>query len=121
MSRDSKLVVTVRRWDVDLAPMWDENGEMHDTARFNERETETTFARRDYPRGPKGKRELAVDIALHIGFAGLEFSATGNDWAAQPDGPYILDYSTGIEREVSMHFADNTPAWVIRDVMELAR
>lgn len=121
MSKTSALVVRINRWTVDLTPVEDEQGDLIDYTRSNEWLSDTTFARRDYPRGPKGKREFAVDIALHIGFAGLEFSATGNDWAAQPDGPYDLYDAVGTQREVSMHFHEGTPAWVIRDVMELAR
>lgn len=121
MSKTSALVVTLRKWDVDLTPVEDEHGDLIDHERSNEWLTEYTYARRDYPRGPIGKREFAADIASAFESEGLEFSATGNDWAAQPDGPYIPDYSSPVTREVSMHFAEGTPAWVIRDVMELAR
>ena len=42
----------------------------------------------------------AVDLILS---EGLTFAATGNDWAAHPDGSYITDYSTGERAEVTAH------------------
>lgn len=36
---------------------------------------------------------------------GLTFEATGNDWAADPDGSYISDYATGERTETSAHLS----------------
>lgn len=117
MSKTSKLVVTLRVWDVDLTPIEDEDGNLIDYARSNERLHEYKFPRRDYPRGPKGKAELIADLADTFNRNGVSFAATGNDWAAQPDGPYDLYDREGTQREVSVHFETNTPFWVFRDVM----
>lgn len=45
--------------------------------------------------------EEAADL---IKSRGLTFSATGNEWAASPDGSFTVDYRQGIEREVTAHF-----------------
>lgn len=34
---------------------------------------------------------------------GLSFAATGNDWAANPDGSYIADYATDRRVETTGH------------------
>lgn len=44
----------------------------------------------------------AVDL---IDRAGLSFAATGNDWAADPDGSYVSDYATGERTETSAHLS----------------
>lgn len=36
---------------------------------------------------------------------GLTFEATGNDWAANPDGSYVSNYGTGERCEVSAHLS----------------
>lgn len=35
--------------------------------------------------------------------AGVSFAATGNEWAADPDGSYISNYATGERVETSGH------------------
>lgn len=117
MSKISSLVVTLTKWEVDLMPVDNEEGDLIDFDRSNEWCREYAYARRDYPRGPEGKREFTADLVDAFEREGLEFSATGNDWAAQVDGPYTVDYATDKRREVSMHFAQGTPSWVIRAVM----
>lgn len=37
---------------------------------------------------------------------GLTFAATGNDWAADPDGSRIVNYGTGLREETSGHLSD---------------
>lgn len=118
MSKTSKLVVTLRKWEVDLTPVEDKDGNLIVMARSNEWLKECTYARRDYARGPEGKAEFIADLIDAFEGEGLTFAATGSDWAAQPDGAYIKDWSTGVQCEVSMHFAPGTPAWVIRAVMK---
>lgn len=40
---------------------------------------------------------------------GLTFSATGNEWAAHPDGSQIVDYATAEREEVSAHLVNVRP------------
>lgn len=50
---------------------------------------------------------------------GLSFQATGNDWAADPDGTYISNYATGERVETSGHlsgFPDRVTAAIIETV-----
>jgi hypothetical protein len=47
---------------------------------------------------------------------GLSFTATGTDWAANPDGSYIANYATGERHEVTAHidsFSDEDAAAII--------
>lgn len=117
MSRESKMVVTLRVWHVDREPVEDADGDV-DYPIVDEHYSDYTFPRRDYPRGPEGKAELIAALADAFKSEGVDFASTGNDWASLPDGSYTLNYRTGAQREVSVHFALGTPAWVIRDVME---
>lgn len=121
MSRDSKLVVTLTKWDVDYKPVDDEMGNTDYEPHGEPWSTDYEYARRDYARGPEGKAEFVADLIQAFESEGVTFSATGNDWAALPDGSYTVDYREGIQREVSMHFSVKTPAWVIRAVMEGAQ
>lgn len=41
---------------------------------------------------------------------GLYFSATGSDWAANPDGSVTTNYQTGEREVVTFHFGDDVPA-----------
>lgn len=120
MSKHSKMIVTLTKWEVDGRVVDDGHGGS-DWERLDERSHEYHYPRRDYPRGPLGKAELVSDLIKAFESEGVEFSATGNDWAALPDGSYTVDYRDGIEREVTMHFADGTPAWIVRAVMAGAR
>jgi hypothetical protein len=43
---------------------------------------------------------------------GLTFSATGTDWAANPDGAYISGYATGENKELTAHLEGFTPAYM---------
>lgn len=36
----------------------------------------------------------------------LTFAATGNDWAADPDGSYTSNYATGEQTETTAHLSD---------------
>lgn len=45
---------------------------------------------------------VAADL---IRSEGLTFSATGNEWAANPDGSYISNYATGERCETSAHLS----------------
>ena len=47
----------------------------------------------------------ARDAVRIIRRHGLTFEATGNDWAANPDGAYISDYATGERTETSAHLS----------------
>jgi len=50
---------------------------------------------------------------------GLTFAATGNDWAANPDGSFIANYATGERHEVTAHidsFSDEDAAAIIERV-----
>lgn len=47
----------------------------------------------------------AREAAELIQSEGLTFSATGNDWAANPDGSYVSDYVTGERCETSAHLS----------------
>jgi len=49
-------------------------------------------------------REDAIEGAVRlIQREGLTFAATGNDWAANPDGTRITDYATGEREETTAH------------------
>ena len=41
---------------------------------------------------------------------GLTFEATGNDWAANPDGTTIVDYATAEREELTAHLHGFTDA-----------
>jgi hypothetical protein len=116
MSKTSKLVVTLTKWEVEGRVVDDGHGGS-DWERLDATSHEYKYARRDYPRGPEGKAEFIADLVAAFASEYVSFSATNNDWAAQPDGPYTVDYRDGRELEVSMHFGDNTPRYVIRDVI----
>jgi hypothetical protein len=50
---------------------------------------------------------------------GLTFAATGNDWAANPDGSVIVNYATAEREEVTAHidsFSDADAAAIIEAV-----
>jgi hypothetical protein len=54
-----------------------------------------------------------------IQFEGLTFAATGNDWAANPDGSVISNYATGEREEITAHidsFSDADAAAIIAAV-----
>ena len=60
-------------------------------------------------------REDAVEGAVRlIQREGLTFSATGNDWAGDPDGSTIVNYATAEREEATAHLigftADETAA-----------
>lgn len=116
MSKTSNLVVTLRKWEVRTLPVEDDNGDLIDRSIDDERLSEYTYARRDYPRGPEGKAELIADLIAAFKSEYVDFASTGNDWAAWPE-PSVSNYATGEELEVTMHFGQGTPRWVIRDVM----
>ena len=43
-----------------------------------------------------------IDEAVrYIEVEGLNFASTGNDWAADPDGSWMLNYATGMRVEVT--------------------
>jgi len=46
-----------------------------------------------------------MDAVNRLQCEGLTFSATGNDWAANPDGSVIVDYATGRREEVTAHLS----------------
>ena len=47
----------------------------------------------------------AREAANLIRSEGLTFSATGNEWAASPDGSYVSNYGTGERCETSAHLS----------------
>ena len=47
----------------------------------------------------------------------VTFTATGTDWASDPDGSQIIDYATGEREEVSWHFDGISPALLSRVIM----
>ena len=55
----------------------------------------------------------ASEVARIIRNAGLDFAATGSDWAANPDGSYISNYATGERVAESAHLGDGWPARVV--------
>lgn len=48
----------------------------------------------------------AREAATLIEREGLSFAATGNTWAADPDGSRITNYATGQRVEVSAHLSE---------------
>lgn len=48
------------------------------------------------------------EAAKWITMEGLTFAATGNDWAADPDGFQTVNYATGEMVESSAHLSDCT-------------
>jgi hypothetical protein len=51
----------------------------------------------------------ASEAARLLSDAGLSFAATGNTWAADPDGSYTANYATGEECETSGHLEGFAP------------
>lgn len=47
----------------------------------------------------------ATEAAQILQREGLSFAATGNDWAALPDGSFTVDFGQGIECELSGHLS----------------
>jgi hypothetical protein len=47
--------------------------------------------------------DLIESAARRIEREGLTFEATGNEWAANPDGTRITDYATGEREETTAH------------------
>ncbi len=47
----------------------------------------------------------------------VRFDATGNLWAADPDGSQIIDYATGEREAVSWHFDSIAPAMLSRVII----
>lgn len=61
----------------------------------------------------------AVEAVRLIYREGLTFAATGNDWAADPDGSRIVNYATGERVEESAHlsgFPDRVADAIMRAV-----
>lgn len=59
-----------------------------------------------------------VEEAVHaLQREGLSFAATGNMWAANPDGSRTVDYGTGEEAETTGHLDGFTPEQVT-EIME---
>ena len=54
---------------------------------------------------PREAAELIVSL-------GLTFAASGNDWAADPDGSYVTNYAAGEQCETSAHLVDFHPRLV---------
>ncbi len=48
------------------------------------------------------------EAAAWIRIEGLTFESTGNEWAADPDGSFILDYRTGVRIESTAHIIEST-------------
>ena len=74
----------------------------------------------DYPRDDT-ETEIhagigAAEAAHLIELEGLSFAATGNDWAADPDGSYVVDYHTGKRCETSAHL-DGFPERVVSAII----
>lgn len=65
---------------------------------------------RDDTRADIYRADDAEEAAKWISMEGLTFAATGNEWAADPDGHRTLDYATGRSVEVSAHLSDCTDA-----------
>ena len=47
----------------------------------------------------------------------VTFTATGTDWASDPDGSQIIDYATAERESVSWHFDGISPALLSRVIM----
>ena len=53
---------------------------------------------------PRSSSATTVEEAVRvIQREGLTFAATGNDWAANPDGTIITDYATAEREETTAH------------------
>jgi hypothetical protein len=59
----------------------------------------------------------AREAAALIKAEGLTFSATGNDWAANPEGSYVSNYATGERCETSAHLS-GFPDRVVNAIIE---
>ena len=64
----------------------------------------------DDPRTDEFEVDTVEEAVRVISNAGLTFEATGNDWAANPDGTTIVDYATGRREEVTAHLHGFTDA-----------
>ena len=59
----------------------------------------------------------AVEAARILCEHGVTFAATGNDWAADPDGSYISNYATAERVETSGHLS-GFPDRVLAAIMD---
>ncbi len=91
---------------------------IHET-RFLEPDDPDTWAGPDYQNDTEttiytdvSASEAARILERH----GLSFEATGNAWAADPDGSYIINYATAERIETSGHL-DGFPARVLGAIM----
>lgn len=75
----------------------------------------------DYPRDDflgQVWDDLTISEAVKlITSEGLDFASTGNDWAANPDGSYIVDYREGKRCETTAHLSD-FPDWAVKYIIE---
>jgi hypothetical protein len=60
------------------------------------------------PVNPDTSITLVEDLELHEAIDlcrkhGVSFAATGNQWAADPDGSHVIDYATGEVEEITIH------------------
>lgn len=60
----------------------------------------------------------AREAADRIRREGLTFAATGNEWAANPDGSYISNYGTGERCETTAHLSEFHPR-VVDAIMQV--
>ena len=63
--------------------------------------------------------EDVAEAVRAIVIEGLTFAATGNDWAANPDGSYCSNYATGERTETTAHiedFSDEDAAAIMEQV-----
>jgi hypothetical protein len=74
----------------------------------------------DFPRDDTRSEDFDFDVEDAIEGAvrliqreGLTFSATGRDYAANPDGTVIIDYGTAQREEVSAHLIGFTDEQVV--------
>lgn len=61
--------------------------------------------------------DSVADLVASVRADGVTFDATGYDWASDPDGSHIIDYSTAERETVSWHFDGISPALLSRVIM----
>lgn len=72
--------------------------------------------RYDNPAWDELIEDLTVEEAVNvIQSEGLTFAATGNEWAALPDGSVVVNYYSGIREEASAHLS----GWTDQAVAEI--
>lgn len=98
------------RYTEDEVEIRDENGDVVElgTPPYDDEHTRTT----EYD------DLTAREAADRIRREGLTFEASGNEWAANPDGSYISNYATGERCETTAHLSGFHPR-VVAAIVEV--